>query len=58
MVVASTAFAVHENRPVVLPDDTITFGGTLRAAGWLVDRFTTTCPAGAGAARFTCPTPP
>jgi hypothetical protein len=53
----STALAVHENRPVVLPDDTVTFGGTLRA-GLLAARFTTTCPAGAGAASVTCPTPP
>ena len=56
-VSVSTSLAVHENRPVVLPDDTVTFGGTFRA-GLLAARFTTTCPAGAGAASVTCPTPP
>ena len=38
----STALAVHENSPVVLPDETVTVGGRLSAAGWLADRFTTT----------------
>ena len=56
-VVDVTGDAPNENRPCVEPADTITFAGRL-IAGLFADSVTSTCPAGAGAVRFTNPTPP
>ena len=51
-VVDVTGNAPNENRPCVEPADTITFAGRL-IAGLFADSVTSTCPAGAGAVRFT-----